>query len=509
MPRDATGVFTRSVSSYQSGAIISSEEVNQEMDDIATALTQSLNTSGTARINADISMQDASANNHRHTNVAAGNNRNHYADVGSVQDNRYHLLSGVLVSGTTLTAVTNPIIPAYVNGQIFIFNSPANTSRVTHINLNTKGLKPIIGKIAPSSAHAAFYYDPNFYIMPLTSGVVFPSGVVDNDLLAYVNGTLAAKKIGTDIQAFSTILASITTNATASNAKKLLKYSAAAPYNLEVIGGAAEGKVLMYSSNDVVWGSPLGSFDVQTIKSIAGGVTWNRPSNFKAIKVTLVGGGGGAGGTPVADTRGNGRFGFSGGGGESVIAYIPSSLISGNLTVIIGRGGNGGGLPPSQSSEGADGTAGGATQLKHSNTILLSAAGGAGGGQERRISPRTEPAWYGFQLGGAGGETTTTAGKGTLSNKEIIRIPGEAGQPTLRLDSDDQLIFTARGGDTIFKGGAKPREGTRTVSSQRQDINGNHGISNTGGGGGGSFSNTTTGARGGNGASGIAIIETY
>jgi hypothetical protein len=97
----------------------------------------------------------------------------------------------------------------------------------------------------------------------------------------------------------------------------------------------------------------------------SGSTPWTKPGTLKAIKVTVVAGGGAAGsrsGTPVPSTLGNG------GGGGASIGWFNSPQIPGPLTVTVGAAGT------SQFSPSA-GTSGGSSSFGS----LVSTTGGTGG----------------------------------------------------------------------------------------------------------------------------------
>ena len=133
MARNGSGTYNRAVSSYVGGTIISAATVNSEMDDMATALTESLPRDGQAPPTANLPM-----NGFRHTGAGNGVARTDYATLGQVQDNAF-LWGGT--GGGTANAITvslSPPITAYAAGQVVRFvSSAANTGAVT---LNVNGL---------------------------------------------------------------------------------------------------------------------------------------------------------------------------------------------------------------------------------------------------------------------------------------------------------------------------------------------------------------------------------
>lgn len=128
MPRNGSGSFTRSVSDYTAGTDILADDMNSEMDDIATALTDSLAKDGQTTPTANLPM-----GGYRHTGVGNSSARNQYAATGQVQDSAF--LWGGTAGGTAdaRTITPTPAISAYAAGQVFRFinGAAANTGAAT------------------------------------------------------------------------------------------------------------------------------------------------------------------------------------------------------------------------------------------------------------------------------------------------------------------------------------------------------------------------------------------
>jgi len=138
MSRDGNGKYTRVPGSgYPNGTTADGPEVDAEMDDIATALTQSLSKDGQTVPTANLPM-----GGYRHTNVDDAAARTDYARADQVQDCALSTLSSV--SGADTITATAPLsMTAYVAGQEFSFVSAgANTGAVT-LNINSIGAKDV------------------------------------------------------------------------------------------------------------------------------------------------------------------------------------------------------------------------------------------------------------------------------------------------------------------------------------------------------------------------------
>lgn len=138
MSRDGSGNYTRVPgSAYTNGTTADGAELDAEINDIATALTQSIAKDGQTVPTANLPM-----GGYKHTNVNTASARTEYARASQVQDGTLtHLTS---VSGTDTIKASAPIgLSAYATGQKFSFVSAgANTGAVT-LNINAIGAKSV------------------------------------------------------------------------------------------------------------------------------------------------------------------------------------------------------------------------------------------------------------------------------------------------------------------------------------------------------------------------------
>lgn len=143
MPRNGSGSFTPPAADFPAVAttLIESAKFNSVINDISTALTNSISVNGETTVTADLPM-----NGKNHTNVGDADLRNEYAALGQVQD---QVGTWCGTAGGTANAITlspTPGIPAYKAGQIFRFKSgaSANTGPVTFA---ISGLAAIAGQV--------------------------------------------------------------------------------------------------------------------------------------------------------------------------------------------------------------------------------------------------------------------------------------------------------------------------------------------------------------------------
>ena len=139
MPRNGSGSYTPVNVPVISGTTISSSAFNGTINDISTALTQSVSADGQTTITANQNMYG-----YKHTNVAAAVNGTDYAPLWQVQNGYGKALSAV--SGAdTITAVTTPGLAAYQAGGLYQFIPAANNATTTPtLNINSLGARSIV-----------------------------------------------------------------------------------------------------------------------------------------------------------------------------------------------------------------------------------------------------------------------------------------------------------------------------------------------------------------------------
>jgi hypothetical protein len=198
----------------------------------------------------------------------------------------------------------------------------------------------------------------------------------------------------------------------------------------------------------------------QTVQvfTLVGANTWNKPANLIYAKVTTVAGGGGG--------SSGGSYPRSGAGGGMSVKYIAAASLGSTDTATVGAGGAGG-------SGGANGSAGGTSSFG----AHCSATGGAGG------------FW--------------NTANGTVSG-------GTGSGGDLNLSGQDGPGYLGNTGSSP-PGGASPfMSGGGTSGSNAGSVgnNGANAVANSGSGGGSAFNGNPAYA-GGNGGSGIIIVEQF
>ena len=173
MPRSGSGTYSLpSGNPVVTGTTINSTVQNNTMNDVATALTQSIAIDGQTTPTANLTL-----GGFKFINLGVGLNATDSANLGQIQAQTYSFLSSV--AGTnTITAAATPSITGYVAGQTFrLLPFGANTGAVT-ISINglpakaiTKnGLTALVtGDINLNTVYIIVYDGTQFQLINLAS----------------------------------------------------------------------------------------------------------------------------------------------------------------------------------------------------------------------------------------------------------------------------------------------------------------------------------------------------
>lgn len=181
MPRNGAGGYSRHTpgTPYVAGTTIDESVVNAEMDDLGNEIANSLAADGQTVPTANLPM-----GGYKHTGVANGSARNHYAAIGQVQDNAF-CTGTVGGTGDAITLTLSPGLAAYAAGQKFAFIATAANTGAATLNVNSLGAKAIkrdvsgtlkAGDIPNGGAVVVEYDGTNFQLInPATIGAITTS----------------------------------------------------------------------------------------------------------------------------------------------------------------------------------------------------------------------------------------------------------------------------------------------------------------------------------------------
>ena len=123
MARNGSGSYTNPYSNFVAGTVISSDQVDANNSDIATALTQSIAVDGQSVVTANIPMA-----NKKFTGLAVGSASTDSATLGQVQASAY-VFCGTMGGGADAgTLAPTPAITAYAAGQRFFWKASTNAN---------------------------------------------------------------------------------------------------------------------------------------------------------------------------------------------------------------------------------------------------------------------------------------------------------------------------------------------------------------------------------------------
>jgi hypothetical protein len=209
MARNGSGTYSRTQSDYAFNTVIQEEQINSELNDIATELTASLEASGKKTWTGN-----QNAGSTKVTALAVGTANADSTTLGQVQNSGMQYATG---SGTnTIVATMAPAITAYVAGQTFRIKmaAGANTGATT-LNLNSvaaknitkKGTTALAAGDIPANAMFEVAYDgTQFQLLNVGTDV----GITASESVALTNKTvdLGSNTVTGSLAEFNTALQS-------------------------------------------------------------------------------------------------------------------------------------------------------------------------------------------------------------------------------------------------------------------------------------------------------------
>lgn len=119
--------------------LISSSVQNNTLNDIASALTQSISQDGQTPITGNLPMSSF-----KHTNVAVASLATDYARADQVQNSSLMLLSAVSGTNTMTASVSSPNLAAYLVGQKFHFIATTTNTSAATLSINALAALPLV-----------------------------------------------------------------------------------------------------------------------------------------------------------------------------------------------------------------------------------------------------------------------------------------------------------------------------------------------------------------------------
>lgn len=499
MPRDSSGTYTLPQTAFQPNTTISSSSVNSDLGDVATALTQSIASTGVTTPSAPIPFIAGTSSAPGVTHVSDSTSGIYNPAVG--QEAIVAGAVGVLVSSLAYYCSAAPVAAGgtgYVVGDRITLTGGTYVTPVTLTVATLSGSAVATVSITTPGRYTAQPTNPVSQGSTTGSGsgatftLTFTAALLVTDLTGanlgqsigaspYATNTLLQLASASDLQA-AVVLATIAVSGGGTGKTTLVPYA-------PIFGGITSTGVVQSgtagTSGQVLTSngpSTIASFQTITSPSITGVVdirtassTITIPTGATKLKVTLVGGGGGGGGCAAAAPR----TGGSGGAAAVCIKYLSSLTPGGTLALTIGAAGAAGASGANAGTSGGDTTLASGTQSITTLTAAKGILGGAG----------TDP----FGANGAGGASTN----GDLN------ISGGDGKNFYFVDATDNAnISFMEGGSNVFG------QGGWTGGSTNSHGAGQAG-KGYGAGGSGAYTLDGTANAGGAGSAGCAIFEWY
>ena len=218
MPRNGSGVYSRTQPDYVFGTIIDQTAINSEYNDIGNEITNSLAADGQTNPSANLPM-----NGFRHLNISDAQNRNEYPSTGQIQDGAVTFATDTgAANAYVITPVPTPT--ANVKGMLWgvdIQNANTSTTCTLKVGAATPvsikgqdGNDPAIGDINQGINY--FTFDGTNYVLLVgaaskspttTQGDIIRRGASADERLAIGAADLPLVSDGTDPNYTALVLA--------------------------------------------------------------------------------------------------------------------------------------------------------------------------------------------------------------------------------------------------------------------------------------------------------------
>ena len=174
MARNGAGTYVLPAGNpVVTGATISSTWANNTLNDMATALTQSISTDGQTTPSGNLPM-----GGYNHTNVAPATAQNQYASAQQVLNSSFQYLTSI--SGTNAIVATAGLgMGSYVTGSTFRFLASSTNTGASTLNINNigalaitkNGTSPLVAGDIVSGAMVQVVYDGTEFQMVSPSAI--------------------------------------------------------------------------------------------------------------------------------------------------------------------------------------------------------------------------------------------------------------------------------------------------------------------------------------------------
>ena len=215
MARNGSGTYVKVGADAQFDTVISETYYNDQINDLVTALTQSVSKDGQTTLTGNIN-----AGSQKLTAMAVGTALTDSLTLGQAQNASMNYVASDTGGANAAVIAPAPAVTSYVAGQVFHFKAAANSTGATTLNVSGLGTKAVqIGGAAISGASilttgvtSVIYDGTQFQLISAdrlnASGDVVGPGSATNNSLAKFDGTTGkllkdGAVIGTDVAAYN------------------------------------------------------------------------------------------------------------------------------------------------------------------------------------------------------------------------------------------------------------------------------------------------------------------
>lgn len=220
MARNGSGTYVKVGDDFVFDTVISETAMNAMINDMVTALTQSVSKDGQTTLTGNIN-----AGSNKLTAMAVGTALTDSLTLGQAQNGSMNYVASDSGSANAYVIAPSPAITSYVAGQVFHFKASANSTGATTLNVSGLGTKAIqlagsaiTTAISTNGITSVIYDGTQFQLIKDLAG---PSSSTNNSLARFDGTTGKLLKdgavIGTDVQAYNadTLFADTADNLTA------------------------------------------------------------------------------------------------------------------------------------------------------------------------------------------------------------------------------------------------------------------------------------------------------
>jgi len=138
MARNGSGTYVKVGDDFVFDTVISETAMNAMINDMVTALTQSVSKDGQTTLTGNIN-----AGSNKLTAMAVGTALTDSLTLGQAQNGSMNYVASDSGSANSYVIAPSPAVTSYVAGQVFHFKASANSTGATTLNVSGLGTKAV------------------------------------------------------------------------------------------------------------------------------------------------------------------------------------------------------------------------------------------------------------------------------------------------------------------------------------------------------------------------------